>query len=63
LSASDRALKASSGVVPLAAFLVGGVLIVAGSASAGLIAVAVGSIFAVIAAILMAWIVLVEVLR
>jgi hypothetical protein len=63
MSASDRILKATSGVVPLAAFLVGGVLIVAGSASAGLVAVAVGSILAVIAAILMAWVVLVEVLR
>jgi hypothetical protein len=63
LSASDRVLKASSGVVPLAAFLAGTVFIFAGSASAGLIAVGVGSILAVIAAILMAWIVLVEVLR
>ena len=61
--AVDRALKASAGVVPLAAFLVGGVLIVGGAPTAGLIAVAVGSILAVIAAIVMAWVVLVELLR
>ena len=61
--AADRALKASAGVVPLAAFLVGGVLIVGDAPTAGLIALGVGSMLAVIAAILMAWVVLVELLR
>jgi hypothetical protein len=50
-------------VLPVAAFLVGGVLLVIGAASAGLVAVAIGSVLAVIAAIMMAWVVLVEVLR
>jgi hypothetical protein len=63
LPAADRALKAAAGVVPLAAFLIGGVLIVGGASTVGLVAVAVGSILAVIAAILMAWVVLVELLR
>jgi hypothetical protein len=61
--AADRALKASAGVVPLAAFLVGGVLIVGDAPTPGLISVAVGSILAIIAAIVMAWVVLVELLR
>ena len=41
----------------------GAVLIVAGAASAGLVAVAFGSVLAVISAIIIAWVVLVEVLR
>jgi hypothetical protein len=59
----QRAGKSTLGVLPVAAFLVGGVLLVSGAASAGLAAVAIGSVFAVIAAIMMAWVVLVEVLR
>ena len=59
----ERAGKGLLGVLPLAAFLVGGVLLVAGAAAAGLVAVAFGSVLAVIAAIVMAWVVLVEVLR
>jgi hypothetical protein len=61
--AGYRALQGLSGVLPLAAFLVGAVLIVAGAASAGLVAIAFGSVLAVISAILIAWVVLVEVLR
>jgi hypothetical protein len=63
ISAADRAAKSAAGVLPIAAFLAGAVLILAGSASAGLVAVAFGSVLAVIASILMAWVVLVEVLR
>lgn len=59
----DRIAKSAAGVLPIAGFLVGGVLIVAGSAAAGLVSVAIGSVLAVISAILIAWVVLVEVLR
>lgn len=59
----QRAGKGVLGVLPIAAFLVGGVLLVGGAAAAGLVAVAIGSVLAVIAAIVMAWVVLVEVLR
>ena len=58
-----RFAKALVGMLPIAAFLVGAVLILAGSAEAGLVAIAIGSVLAVITAILIAWVVLVEVLR
>ena len=58
-----RLAKATVGVLPLLAFLVGGVLLVTGVAAAGLAFVAVGSVLAVITSILLAWVVLVEVLR
>jgi len=63
ISLFDRIAKSTAGVLPIAGFLLGGVLIVAGTAAAGLVAVAVGSVLAVIAAIVVAWVVLVEVLR
>lgn len=62
-TSAQRAGKSVIGVLPLAAFLVGAVLLVVGAASAGLVAVAIGSVLAVVAAIMMAWVVLVEVLR
>lgn len=63
ISAADRFGKSILGVIPIAAFLVGGVLIIVGTGAAGLVAVALGSLLAVVAAILMAWVMLVEVLR
>lgn len=63
ISAADRFGKSILGAVPIAAFLVGGVLITVGVGDAGLVAVAIGSLLAVIAAIVMAWVMLVEVLR
>ncbi|WP_136706562.1 hypothetical protein [Agromyces sp. H66] len=63
VSAADRFGKSILGVIPIAAFLVGGVLILVGTGAAGLVAVALGSLLAVIAAIVMAWVMLVEVLR
>lgn len=63
ISAAGRFGKSVIGVIPLAAFLVGAVLIIAGAAAAGLVAVAVGSLLAVVAAILISWVMLVEVLR
>lgn len=52
-----------AGIFPIAAFLTGGVLVTAGLGEAGLVAAAIGSILAIIAALLMAWVVLVELLR
>jgi len=63
VSTGDRVAKSAAGVLPVGAFLVGAVLMLAGSPGAGLVAVGVGAVLAVIAAILMAWVVLVEVLR
>ena len=63
VSTRDRVLKSIAGVMPIVAFLLGSVLVVAGIVEAGLIAMAVGSVLSIIAALLMAWVVLVEVLR
>ena len=60
---AQRIAKSIAGVVPLAAFIVGGVLLLAGVAGAGLAWLAAGSVLAIAAAILYAWVVLVEVLR
>lgn len=62
-SAVERTLKASVGVLPLAAFLIGSALMIAGGDAPGLIAAAIGSVLAIVTAIVMAWVVLVEVLR
>jgi hypothetical protein len=59
----ERAMKSIAGIVPIAAFLCGGALVAFGAPGAGLVFIGVGSVLAVIAAILMAWVVLVEVLR
>jgi hypothetical protein len=59
----ERVLKCLAGVLPITAFLVGAVLIIVGTVGAGLIAVAIGSVLSIIAALIMAWVVLVEVLR
>ena len=66
----ERVAKSTVGMLPLAAFLIGAVLLIAGGAGAGLGMVtaglaftAAGSVLAVATAILYAWIVLVEVLR
>ena len=63
LSAGYRFGQSFACVVPTAAFLIGGVLLLVGSVPAGLVAIGLGSVLAVVFAILMAWIVLVEVLR
>jgi hypothetical protein len=63
ISATDRILKGIAGTVPIAAFLIGSVLVVAGAVEAGLIAMAVGSVLAIIAALLFSWVVLIELLR
>ena len=60
---SYRLGQSAAGVFPIAAFLVGGVLVAAGAGEAGLVAAALGSILAITAALLMAWVGLVEPLR
>lgn len=57
-----RAAKSVLGLVPIATYLLGGVLLVLANAT-GLVLVAVGCLLAVISAIIVSWIVLVEVLR
>ncbi|MGO7983994.1 hypothetical protein ACC691_39835, partial [Rhizobium johnstonii] len=60
--AGTRWPKSVVGVLPLLAYSVGVVLLLA-SSPAGLVLVAVGSILAVISAVVFAWVVLVEILR
>ncbi len=57
-----RVLKAAVGFVAPAAYIVGGALLLSGRAD-GLSWLAAGSIVAIVAALLVSWIVLVEVLR
>jgi hypothetical protein len=57
-----RLTKATLGFLPLLAYLLGGVLLVTGTAG-GLGWLAAGAIFAIIGGLLVSWVVLVEVLR
>ena len=57
-----RAMKVLVGILPPMAFTVGAVLLVAG-ADTGYVWVAVGSILAIVGAVLFSWIALVEILR
>ena len=59
---SARFAKAALGFLPVAAYLASGVALVLGSSS-GLILAAVGCLLAIVAAIVVSWVVLVEVLR
>jgi len=63
VSTAQRTAKAIAGTVPISAYVVGGVLLVAGAVNAGLWFLAIGAILAIASAILHSWIVLVEVLR
>ena len=63
VSTTDRILKGIVGILPIGAFLVGALLVIAGAFEAGLIVMAVGSVLSIIAALLFSWVVLVEVLR
>ena len=63
VSTTDRILKSIAGILPIAAFLGGSLLVIAGSLEAGLTTMAVGSVLSIIAALLFSWVVLVEVLR
>ncbi|MFD4422540.1 hypothetical protein ACFWN7_13705 [Agromyces sp. NPDC058484] len=63
VSTRDRIAKGIVGLLPIGGFLVGAVLVLAGAVEAGLIAMAIGSVLSIVAALLMAWVVLVEVLR
>ena len=57
-----RVGKSVLGFLPLAAYAVGGILLLVGSPT-GLVLFAVGSILAIVVALVVSWIVLVEVLR
>ncbi|GAA1533485.1 hypothetical protein HD600_001885 [Microbacterium ginsengiterrae] len=57
-----RGAKAVLGFLPVAGYLAAGVALIAGS-PVGLVLTAVGCLLAVVAAIVMSWVVLVEVLR
>jgi hypothetical protein len=63
VTSASRMLKAVAGIVPITAYLIGSLLLIAGSAVAGLWFFAAGAILAIASAILHSWIVLVEVLR
>lgn len=61
-AARGKVLKAVVGFLPVAAYLAAGIAVIAGS-SAGLMLAAAGALLAVVAAIMVSWVVLVEVLR
>lgn len=58
-----RPLKALVGFVAPLAYLIGSILLIAGLPAAGLVVFAAGSVLAIMAALLISWVVLVEVLR
>lgn len=60
--AHARTLKAAVGFVPLTAYVVGGLLLVAGVAG-GMPVLAAACMLAIVSALLVSWVVLVEVLR
>lgn len=62
-SPGERITRGALGLLPIAGFAVGAVLVLAGATGAGLTAIAFGAVLAVIVSIVMAWVVLVEVLR
>jgi hypothetical protein len=63
ISTAQRSAKAVAGTVPITAYLVGALLLLAGPMAAGLWFLAIGAILAIASAILHSWIVLIEVLR
>ncbi len=58
-----RTFKALVGFVAPLAYLIGSILLIAGSPTAGLAVFAAGSILAIMAALIISWVALVEVLR
>jgi hypothetical protein len=59
----ERVGKSSAALLPVLVYLAAGALLVAGSTTAGLWLLAVGAITAITTSIVLAWVVLVEVLR
>src|SRR4051812_21596432 len=55
-------LKSAAGVAPIIAFAIGSVVLVTGNAD-GFYGVAIGSVLAIVSAVLLSWIALVEILR
>lgn len=60
---AERIVRGGIGTLAIAAFAVGSVLVLTGAADTGLTVIGFGAVIAVVASILMAWVVLVEVLR
>ncbi|MGP3534732.1 hypothetical protein ACTU3I_08055 [Microbacterium sp. RD1] len=58
-----KGLRSAVSFLPAATYVVGAALLLGGAAGAGLVVFAVGSVVAVITALVVSWIVLVEVLR
>lgn len=58
-----RGLKSGLGFLVPATYAVGGVLLLTGLVDAGLLALAVGALLSIVVALMISWIVLVEVLR
>ena len=59
----ERIVRGGMGMLAIAAFAAGAVLVLAGAGGVGLTVIGFGAVVAVVASILMAWVVLVEVLR
>ncbi|MET4157241.1 hypothetical protein [Agromyces sp. PvR057] len=55
--------KSAAGLLPIVAYLIGAVLLLAGVVPAGLVVLGIATILAIVSAIVLAWVVLVEVLR
>jgi len=62
-TARELAAKSAAGLLPVVAYLVGAVLLLAGVVPAGLMVLGIATILAIASAIVLAWVVLVEVLR
>jgi hypothetical protein len=62
-STIGRLLRSTVGMLPPVTFAVGSVLVLTGVVGGGLAVIAFGSVLAIVVAIVMAWVVLVEVLR
>ncbi|GAA1525913.1 DNA-binding phage protein [Agromyces terreus] len=59
----ELAGKSAAGLVPVVVYLVGAALVVGGAVPVGLMLIGIGAILAIVSAIVLAWVVLVEVLR
>ncbi|MGI9822657.1 hypothetical protein [Agromyces sp. Marseille-Q5079] len=62
-SVRERLAKSAAALLPVLVYLAGAILLVAGVTTAGLWLLAIGAIVAIASAIMLAWVVLIEVLR
>lgn len=59
----QRIVRAVAGVVPVAVTAVGGILLIAGAGSAGLVLTAIGFALAFVVAVVNVWVILIEIRR